>query len=466
MNRRLRLMGLFFSLSFFLIILNLSYLQAFAAKRILSNPANRRALAEEAQVERGRILSADGTILAESVASNGSFKRLYPLGETASCVIGFNSIKYGRSGIELAFNDFLLARSGDDTAQDFFDRLAGNDPPGNDIILSIRLPVQRVAEAALEGKVGAILAIDPRTGEVLAMATNPTFDPMLLDDSWSALIDDPSSPLLNRATQGLYPPGSSFKMLTAAAALDSGKATLSSIYPAPSELKVGGNIVSNYDKKDYSALSLKSAFALSANTVFAQVGLDLGAKDLVDYAERFGFNRGIDFELAVKESQIPKAAEMDEVELAWTAVGQAKLLVSPLQMALCASAIANDGRIMKPFLVKEILRLSGESIFRAEPKELGRPIGPLAAAAVSEMMVEAVKSGTGAAARIDGVLVAGKTGTAELAKGEPHGWFVGFAPADRPRVAVVVLLENGGQGGRVSAPLAKLVLKEALKETE
>lgn len=465
MNRRIRAMAIFFSLSFALIILNLSYLQTFGAKKILSSPANRRALVKEAQIERGRILSSDGSVLAESVLSSGaSFKRRYPLGETAAGVVGFDSLKYGRSGIELALNDHLLGRAEDGTLQEFLDRLSGNNPPGSDIILSIRLAVQEAAEKSLGGKRGAVVALDPASGAILAMATSPTFDPMLLEDSWQVLIDDPAAPLINRATQGLYPPGSSFKILSGAAALDADKTTLSSIYPAPGELKVGGGIVSNYDKKDYGKLSLKASFAASANTVFARLGLDLGAEGLVGYAEKFGFNQGLDFELPLKRSSIPEASKMDQIELAWTAVGQGEVLATPLQMALVASAIADKGQIMQPYLVEKIVRPNGKVVSSTKPTLLSRPVRLASALATTEMMVEAVKNGTGAAAKISGVQVAGKTGTAELAKGSPHGWFVGFAPAASPRVVVAVLIENGGAGGQVAAPIAKLVIEAALSE--
>ncbi len=466
MNRRARALGILFSVAFVILVINLTYLQVIAARKTLLHPENKRALAKEASIERGKIFSADGELLAGNIASENIFIRTYPQGETVSALIGFNSLTYGRAGIELAYNDYLLGKHEISSIEDYVGEILGKKIPGNDIALTINFSLQKEAFDALSNNRGAIVALDPKTGAILAMATSPTFNPNNIDENWAFLAKDPSACLINRGIQGLYPPGSSFKIVTASAAIDSVMTSPDSIYKGPGEIKIYGNVVSNYDKKDFDEVSLSEAFIFSVNTVFAQVGLDLGAKRLAEYAESFGLNHKIPFDLPVNMSTMPSPSEMDEVDIAWSSIGQANVLVTPLQMALVGASVANEGIIMKPFLVEEIRDHNGNVIKWFGSEKWLEPINEVTAREITKMMLKVVEDGTGKAAQISGVKVAGKTGTAEVANNEPHAWFIGFAPAEAPQVVVVVIVENGGQGGKVAAPIAKKIIQKALEKIE
>jgi len=465
-NKRLGSLGILFSIAFVMLIINLTYLQVFTARKILSHSENKRALAQEATIERGKILSSDDKLLADNIAVENGYVRTYPQGEITSALIGFNSSTYGRTGIELVYNDYLLGQHEISSIEDYFKELSGEKIPGNDITLTLNLSLQRESFEALGNNKGAVVALDPKTGAVLAMATSPTFDPNNIDENWSVLVKDSTAPLINRGIQGLYPPGSSFKIITSSAAINSGAAAPDSVYESPGEIKIHGNIISNYEKKDLGDITFSEAFALSANTVFAQIGVELGAEQLVDCAEGFGLNHQIPFDLSTKTSKIPSADKMDDVDIAWSAIGQADVLVTPLQMALAGSSIANKGIAMKPFLVKEVRDHRGIIIKELEGKKWLKPIDEATASEIKNMMIKVVEDGTGKAAQISDVSVAGKTGTAEVSTGEPHAWFVGFAPAEDPQIVVAVLVENSGQGGRAAAPIAKKIIQKALRVTE
>ncbi|MDI6891657.1 MAG: penicillin-binding transpeptidase domain-containing protein [Actinomycetota bacterium] len=463
MNKRIRRLTITFIVALTALALNLGYLQALAAQRIASHPRNTRGLEKELSIERGLIISADGQVLAENEERDSRYYRHYPAGDLTAHLVGFNNIKYGRSDLEARFNDLLLGRKGVTSLEDYFHRII-EEEPGNDLILTIDLEIQRKAAQALGNRRGAVVALDPKTGAILAMVTYPRYDPNRLDETWEKINRDTSSPLLNRATQGLYPPGSSFKVITASAALEEKICAPSSIYDGPKELQVHGSKVTNYRDQGYGIMTFKEAFEVSCNTIFAQVGLQLGAEGLVKSAQGFGLNRAVPFELPTKESQIPTAGEMDPVMLAWSAVGQGKTLVTPLQMALVTSAVANDGVIMKPFVVKEARDYKGQSI-KSTPlaRPWARAISRETAETVADLMVGVVEHGTGKAAQIPGVRVAGKTGTAESIKGKKtHAWFVAFAPADDPQLVVAVVVEHGGTGGKVAAPIAREVIEATL----
>ncbi|MDO8886811.1 penicillin-binding transpeptidase domain-containing protein [Candidatus Oleimmundimicrobium sp.] len=464
MNKRLYTLGIFFSIVFVVLIINLTYLQVFAAHKIVSHPENKRSLAKDASIERGKIFSSDGELLADNTVVNNTYVRIYPQEKITSALVGFNDITYGRAGIELTYNDYLLGRRTMVSAEDYIKKITGDKVPGNDVTLTINFPLQKEAFELLADKRGAIVVLNPKTGAILAMATNPTFDPNNINENWTNLIKDSSAPLINRGAQGLYPPGSSFKIITASAAVDSGISSPASIYKGPGEIKISGNTISNYDKKDFGEIPLNEAFALSVNTVFAQIGLELGAKQLVEYAENFGFNHKIPFDLSVNTSTIPSPNKMDEVALAWSSVGQANVLATPLQMALAGASIANKGTIMKPCLIKEIRDHNDILIRKFESKKWLKPISEASAIEITDMMIKVVEDGTGKAAQIPNVKVAGKTGTAEVANDAPHAWFIGFAPAENPQVVVVVIIENSGYGGKVTAPIAKKIIQKALRE--
>ncbi len=443
-------------------------LMALTARQAFSNdaashPGNRRTLIEELTVERGDIYAADGTVLATSRLDKGVYKRGYPQGPAFAAVTGYYSPVRGRSGLEAGQNDWLAARRHFSSWQDWYRSLANKHRRGFDVTLSVKPAVQLRAWQLLAGGRGAVVALDPASGAILAFVSRPAYDPNLIDSRWREIAATEGL-LVNRASQGLYAPGSTFKIITTAGALDYRTASPSKVYDGPAVLKVYGSQVTNFADQDQGRMSLSSAFAKSTNTIFAQVGLDLGPDRLVETAEGFGFNSRPPIELPAARSQMPPAVSMDKVMTACTAVGQGRTLATPLEMALSAAAVAEGGRIMQPHLTDSVRDFEGGLRWRQRPRLWLRATTPSTAAKLKKMMVAAVKSGTGRGAALEGTVVAGKTGTAEVGGGKsPHAWFVGFAPADNPRVAVAVMLENGGLGGTAAAPIAREIIRTALE---
>jgi peptidoglycan glycosyltransferase len=324
------------------------------------------------------------------------------------------------------------------------------------------MKLQKLAMQALGNKKGAVVVLNPKTGAVLALASQPTYNPNRIDEDWPALSASADGVLLNRALQGRFAPGSAFKIVTTAAALADGQVTTDTVFDAPANLKIYGGKVTNYEGKGYGKMTLADAFAKSVNTVFAQVGKTLGGKKLAGAAGAFGLDGKTPFDIATAASSVPSASDMDELEVSWMAVGQGRLQLTPLNVALVGAAIANGGKIMQPYLVQEVKEHSGTTIFKRAPKVWKNPISPEVADSLRTLMEKVVEQGTGKAAKIDGVEVAGKTGTAEVENKAPHAWFVGFAPAGDPQAVVAVIVENGGTGGKVAAPIAKEILAAAL----
>lgn len=453
------------------VVVNLTYLQVVAAPALASHPANTRRIADEIRQERGAILTHDGVVLAQSVPAGRAFERRYPGGALAPHVVGYSSPTYGRAGIEAAMNEVLAGRRMFASMRDLVDALAGTPVAGNDVRLTIDSRVQQAAVAALEGRRGACVVLDPRDGRVLALASSPGFDPATVDDDWGRLSQDPAAPLLNRATQSLYPPGSTFKVVTLVGAVGTKLVTPSTTFPGPARIEVGGAPVTNYGGEGYGTVTVERATASSINTVFAQIADRMGPDLLVQTAQGFGFGEQPPLEVPAKASLMPDPREMTRWETAWAGVGQPVgehpsppgPQVTALQMALVAAGIANDGVVMRPYLVEAITDPAGRTLSTAHPKPWKTACDAQTAGTVRDMMVAVVRSGSGTRAAIKGVSVAGKTGTAEVGKGaQTHAWFIAFAPAEEPRVALAIVLENAGVGGRVAAPAAKPVLETAL----
>jgi penicillin-binding protein A len=470
----IRKLGIVFMVLAVALVVNLSFLQIFGQKDLLESPANTRRLIEEYGIARGRIVTADGLVVAESVPAEGPFeyRRSYASGSLLSHVVGYDSPQFGRTGLEEYYNQYLLGRK---PARGWVEEMTSNLEKGNDITLTIDSELQAVAAEALGPNKGAVIAMDPKTGAILAMYSWPTYDPNALvsqgldaegnlaaDAVMRSYVQDPSSPLLNRASMGLFTPGSSFKVFTASAGVDSGISP-STVYDCPSELPVDGSSVVNYAGSPAGSMDMDYALTFSVNTYFAQLALALGADSLVGYAERFGMNGipPLDYP-AVSPALIPQPGEMDEVELAWTGAGQGELLMTPLQLCLAGCAIADGGKIMLPHLMKDV-RLGDDILERFDAGEWRSPISADTASQVLEMMVHVVEEGTGAGAAVPGVTVAGKTGTAEVEGKQPHAWFIGIAPAENPTLVVAVVVENAGGGGSVAAPIAAEVIAAALK---
>ena len=468
-----RLTGIATTLSVLLAVLvvNLTYIQVVIARDLNNHPANTRGLAQEIRSPRGSIVTADGTLLAESVADGEIYRRRYPADSLAAHAVGYYSVTYGRSGIEAAMNDTLSGQRVFRTFRDAVDAAAGLPVRGNDVWLTIDSRVQRTAEAQLAGRRGAIVALDPSTGAVLAMASSPTYEPARVNELWDSLSAAGDAPLFNRATQSLYPPGSTYKIVTLTGALGAGVASADTTYTAPARIEIGGAPVTNYGGSSYPDSDLRSATMRSINTVFAQLAVDLGARGLVSQSEGFGFGRVPPIETEARASLMPVPAEMTTWELAWAGVGQPVgehesppgPQTTTLQMALVAAGIANDGIVMRPHLVERISDPAGRVITTTEPRRWTTATDAATAATVSDIMVDTVRAGTGGGAQVPGVTVAGKTGTAEMGAGlESHAWFIAFAPAEDPQVAVAVVLEHAGTGGRHAAPVARQVIEAAL----
>jgi peptidoglycan glycosyltransferase len=413
---------------------------------------------------RGSILATDGTPLAFSRGD----RRIHPQGEILAQSIGYASARYGTSGLEDAYDRVLTPRPANADLLTELRALAGGGsrtPRGADIITTIDLPIERELYADLARYPRAAgVVMDPRTGAVLALASVPSFDPDALDRDFGALAVDPRSPLLDRSIQGLYPPGSSFKIVTAADALDAGIATPQTLYRDPGGLTVGNFTFHDDENEAIGTQTLTGAFALSSNVDFGQVALQIGAARWLADAGRWGLGQSLDFDLPAARDRIPDLAQITPGVLAQLGFGQASLLVTPLRMALVGATIADGGTTPRPFLVRRIA--ASDTGIATRPEQLAQPIAARTAAEIRDMMIAAVQRGTGRGAALPGVTVAGKTGTATTREGaRSHAWFVAFAPARAPRYVVAIVIENVGYGGTYAAPVARRVLRVALAQS-
>jgi peptidoglycan glycosyltransferase len=457
-----------------------TWVQFVQAPKLNGDARNVRTLYREYNNSRGPIVvGGDPVAVSTPVTDAFGYQRAYRNGPLYAAATGFYSVVYGRFGIEDAANDFLTGTADSLFLSRMQDLFTGRQPQGSSVELTIDPKVQQAAWDALGSQRGAVVALDPATGAILAMVSKPTFDPNVLaghstpavNTAYRALDDDPARPLLNRVTRELYPPGSTFKLIVAAAALQAGMAPDAQL-AAPRTLPLPGSSASvqNFGGEACgpgATVTLAEALRVSCNTAFAQLGIDLGADKIRAQAAAFGFGSALSIPTSVVPSRFPAAPDAAQTGL--SAIGQFDVRASPLQMAMVAAAIANGGTEMKPYLVGAVRSPDLEVVKKAAPQALGTPISAATAAALRDMMIGVVQSGTGSAARIAGVQVAGKTGTAQTTTdAAPHAWFTAFAPADAPRVAVAVIVENGGSegneatGGRVAAPIARAVIQAVL----
>ncbi len=334
---------------------------------------------------------------------------------------------------------------------------------GADVVTTIEPSIQNELYDDLSRYArGAGVVIDPRSGAVLALASVPSFDPNDLAGDFPALLHDTSSPLINRSINGLYPPGSTFKIFTASAALDSGTVTMQSTFYDPGYYTIGDFTLHDDEGEATGTQDLTGAFALSSNVDFGQIALKVGSDTFYRYIDRWAIGQSLDFQLPASRSRVPEQHSIVPGELAQMGFGQGALLVTPLQMVLVGATIAEGGSEPRPYLVRQVLQ-PGSASSSYGPSELASPITADTAENVKKMMIAVVQRGTGTSAQIDGVTVAGKTGTATNPLGAPHSWFVCFAPAQNPRIAVAVIVENAGYGAAVAAPIARDVLRVALQ---
>lgn len=475
--RNIKVLVIFFSLCFFGIIAYLTYFNLYVSGKIVNDITNPRLRIVENEVLRGSILDRNGDAIAYSKRdADGKQKRYYKYGEEFAHVTGYNSFVYGKTGIELAYNDILQGKSFNyDVFAHFFKSLMETinekDKKGDDVYLTIDKNLQQKAYDMLGSDKGAAAAVNPKTGEILAMVSKPSFDPGAIDEKFKDYNSDrEGTPFLNRAAQGYYPPGSTFKIITAASALENISNINSQTFNCTGKLKIGNYTLSDFNGESHGKINLENAFRESCNYTFGQIGIKLKFNKLEDTAERFMFNKEITVNdecdsIKMKEGSISIDDPESPALTAQDAIGQHGVTSNPLHMALVASSIANDGVMMKPYIVKEVRDRYGVAVYEAKPEKLTTAVNKNIANRIKDFMIKVVKSGTGTNARISGITVAGKTGTAEVeGKSETHSWFVAFAPAENPKIAVAVIVENGGVGGVRAAEIAREMIRTYLKK--
>jgi penicillin-binding protein A len=458
MNVHLRRSFYLFVAGFVVLVGTLAYWQVYARESLANHPQNALQTQRNVEAPRGLIFAGDReTVLARSVERESGdsivYERVYPGGEVFADVVGYWSIKYGATGIEIALNSYLSKIAGEPkTLDDLINQISGGEQPGDNVVLTLDPELQRAAYeglAATDTGRGSALAIDPKTGEILALASYPSFDPNNIDDTFPELAKDPAAPLVNRATQSLYPPGSTFKVITSAAALKAGVRPSDEFFD-PGYLDTPGYRVINYQRKDYGRISFADALVFSVNVVFAKIAIqEIGPELLYNTARDFGFGDSYDeFPLPVSPSDLGYPPEQwVEGNTAQISFGQDRVSSNVFEMGLATAAIANDGVMMEPHLVEEIRSPDGIILDKPAPSVRKRVLEPGIASTLNSMMQNVITTGELTQAEIPGVEVAGKTGTAEAPPREPHSWFVSFAPADDPEIAVAVMVENGGEIG-------------------
>lgn len=457
------------SILFMTLIGYLTYFELFSKENIIASSYNRRQWAREDKTLRGTIFDRKGVVLAKSEMDGETQIRSYPFGALYSHIIGYNSISYGKSQLEAKYNEQLLNINPLNPVTDLRDKITGTKSVGHNLHLTLDHQLEKRAAELLGNRNGAVVALQPQTGEVLALVSKPDFDPSntSLNDNWSKLIESEENPLLPRATQGLYVPGSTFKVAVSLKALEKGL-DLKDFYDQGSII-IDGKKIENHGGTAYGSLDLERALAVSSNTYFASLGVALGEGNLKDLAQEVGLGKNISFDVPVSSSRF-NYQNMSETGQAAVAIGQGKILVSPLQMAMITGGIANHGVVMQPYLVDKVVSANGFVVKKQEPNAFYRLAEADFADQVEEMMVNVVDNGTGRNAKISGIGVGGKTGTAqnELSAADDekeHTWFIGFAPAEDPQIAVAVILEySGSTGGKQAAPIAREMMIQWLKE--
>jgi peptidoglycan glycosyltransferase len=489
MNKQITHVGVAALVLLTALIVGTTYWQTWANAGLADRQDNAIRLVAQFSVKRGKIYAADGkTVLARNVVvkRNGQtlYFRRYPTGPLFSDVVGYSTRTRNQTGIERSYNDYLTGSNAnlDTVFHATIDKLKGTTIKGNNLVLTLRPGVQALALRELRGKCGAVVALDPRSGAVLTMASSPAYNPNLIEKHFARAARSGGScgALVNRAVAGRYQPGSTFKVVTATAALNSGKFTPNSTFSDPGYCEEYGQKVRNAGNPEapeaFGNVTLFQGLEHSINSVFCNVGKAIGAGLILDYAKRFGFYKTPPLELPENEMAAsglynrgrlfsPRHPET-QVDPGRLAFGQERLQVTPLQMAMVAATVANHGVLMKPYLVQRVLAPGGKAIVRTRPRRYARVMSPQVASELNAMMQAVVTGGTGPAAAIPGIPVAGKTGTAETGRGDIYtAWFIAFAPANNPRVAIAVVVENqpGGFGGKVSAPIAKDVMEALLR---
>ncbi len=459
-RRQILQVAVLFLLLFGALAANIIYLMTFAADGLASNALNPRNSAADSDTIRGTILDANGRVLAQS-SEDGT--RSWPLGEMMAHVVGYHGERSGSVGVESYANKELIGMTDGMYRLGPAGQLLAADV-GNTVTLSLDSEVQQAAWEGLEGRKGAVVVMDVDTGAVLALVSSPSFDPERVEEDWDNLLEDAAAPLLNRALSGLYPPGSTIKPMILDIALRQNAAHDGEAFDCTGVLDVGGGYtIQESHNEVHGTVSLREALIKSCNITFGTLGMRLGGKGLEDGFHRFGFDRSLDGELAEAENHLPDFASLDSGDLAQVGIGQSTLLVTPMHMAMLAAAMAHDGVLMKPYIIAEVRSANDVVLYKAAPKKWLDVSSPERTRLINNWMEDVVNEGTGTAAAINGISVAGKTGTAENSEGEDHAWFIGSAEVEGRRVAFAVLVENGGAGGRVAAPIARSIVQSLMR---
>lgn len=481
MNKPIRRLAILAMALFALLLANGTYIMVFEQSSLNANPLNRRARDEDFAQNRGSILAGD-TAIAYSKPSGDRFKyqRVYPYGKMYAPITGFFSYDHATTGLENSYNTQLAGTDNSLFVRRMVDLVTNQTPQGASVQTTINPDVQKAAYDALGNQKGAAVAIDPKTGAVLAMVSKPSFDPNTIashdieaaDKAYAASINDPDDPMSNRAAREIYPPGSTFKLVTTAAALEQGGLTPDSMVASPNRLLLPGTSTYLYNENHESCggakITMTQALDVSCNTAYAGIGLKLGADALSKQASEFGFGSRHLPDLGAAASVFPD--DINDSQLALCSIGQYDVAASPLQMAMVSAAIANDGVLMDPYLVSEVRSPDLQVISRTRPQQLDRPLSADNAAKLKQMMVSVVQNGTGTAAQIPGIGVGGKTGTAQSdPTRKPYAWFTALAPADDPQIAVAVFIQDANiprediAGGALAGPVAKAMIEAELK---
>jgi penicillin-binding protein A len=478
MSAQVRRFSVVILCAFLLLMVNVFYLQVIRRDALADDTRNRRSLFQEYAIERGQMLVGNKAIAISERTNDDDellFQRKYPEGQRYAFLTGFYSPVFGRSLAERQFNEYMVGKSPEQFADSLSQLLSADPKPGGSLVFTIDPRVQEAAERALGRSKGA----------VVALTSFPRYDPNRLtshdfekdSEAWKRLNADEDKPMLSRATSEVYPPGSTFKVITAAAALADGRRPDTGLenavtYVPPQTQRAIPNFGGGTCLGNKQPITLAEALQVSCNTVFARLGNELGGEKLVNMAERFGLNQESPYQLegGAATSRIPPASEMDKPAEAQSAIGQRDVRVSPLQMAQVAATIDNEGKRMAPQVVTKVLAFDGSLVREFRPDEVNEPISADVAEQLKQMMVQVVERGTGEGARIPGAIVGGKTGTAQRGQGQdPHAWFIGFGEKGGKKIAVAVIIEAGGDlgseatGGRLSAPIAKAVMQAYLR---
>ena len=445
---------------FSLLLLYVVYLQVWQADELVKSPLNKRNAAMLEDIRQGSILAAGGEKLAYT-DDNG--QRIYPYGAVMAPITGYEGKKIGSAGIEGKEGRELSGLSDSYSFLGPAAQLFMADK-GNDVKLTIDVRAQEAASSALGNRRGAVVVMDAATGAVLAMVSKPAYDPATVEENWERLSAQTDSPLLNRAVQGLYPPGSTIKPLIAAAALKNKVTDTAEIFPCSGELDLGGGYVLHESHGAvHGKVNLEQALVHSCNITFATLAMRLDSKDLADAFNDFGFNLELGGDIGSEPARLPEFAALNEGDKAQVGIGQGTMLVTPLQMAMLADAFANNGTIMRPYLVDEVITPNGVIIKKQTAEKIGEAVSSTYASLIDKYMLQVVEEGTGSAAQIQGVRVTGKTGTAENSGGEDHAWFIGSAELPERKIVFAIIVENSGGGGSQAAPIAKKVILSLLQ---